>query len=150
MLEDKLEQDIKTALLAGDAQRVSVLRGLKSTLLNEKVAKGKRDSGLTDEEVLPIFSKEAKKRQESADLYKQGGDETRQQAELSEKKIIEEYLPEQLSEDEIAKLVEEAIQQTGASQQKDMGKVIGAVRAKAGAQADGALIARLAKEKLGV
>ncbi len=150
MLETKIEQDLKTALLAGDAQRVSVLRGLKSTLLNEKVATGKRDSGLTDEEVLPILSKEAKKRQESADLYRQGGDETRQQAELSEKKIIEEYLPEQLSEEEIAKLVDEAIQQTGASQQKDMGKVIGAVRAKAGAQADGALIARLAKEKLGI
>jgi uncharacterized protein YqeY len=150
MLEEKIEQDIKAALLAGDARRVSVLRGLKSTLLNEKVATGKRDTGLTDEEVLPILSKEAKKRQESADLYKQGGDETRQQAELSEKRIIEEYLPEQLSEGEIVKLVEEAIEQTGASEQKDMGKVIGAVRATAGAQADGALIARLAKEKLGV
>jgi uncharacterized protein YqeY len=150
MLETKIEQDIKTALLAGDAQRVSVLRGLKTTLLNEKIAKGKRDSGLTDEEVLPILSKEAKKRQESADLYKQGGDEARGAAELAEKKIIEEYLPAQLSEDEIAKLVEEAIQQTGAKEQKDMGRVIGAVRAKAGATADGALIARLAKEKLGV
>lgn len=150
MLEAKIEQDLKTALLAGDAQRVSVLRGLKSVLLNEKVAKGKRDSGLTDDEVLPILSKEAKKRQESADLYKQGDDEARQQAELSEKKIIEEYLPEQLSEDEVAQLVDEAIQQTGASEQKDMGKVIGAVRAKAGAQADGAVIARLAKEKLGL
>lgn len=150
MLEAKIEQDLKAALLAGDAQRVSVLRGLKSVLLNEKVAKGKRDSGLTDDEVLPILSKEAKKRQESADLYKQGDDEARQQAELSEKKIIEEYLPEQLSEDEVAQLVDEAIQQTGASEQKDMGKVIGAVRAKAGAQADGAVIARLAKEKLGL
>lgn len=150
MLETKIEQDLKTALLAGDAQRASVLRGLKSTLLNEKIAKGKRDTGLTDDEVLPILSKEAKKRQESADLYKQGNDETRAAAELSEKKIIEEYLPEQLSEDEVAKLVDEAIQQTGATEQKDMGKVIGAVRAKAGAQADGALIARLAKEKLGL
>jgi uncharacterized protein len=150
MLEERLEQDLKTALLAGDAQRVSVLRGLKSVLLNEKVATGKRETGLTDEEVLPIFSKEAKKRQESADLYKQGDDEARQQAELSEKKIIEEYLPAQLSEDEVAKLVDDAIQQTGASEQKDMGKVIGAVRAKAGAQADGGVIARLAKEKLGL
>jgi len=150
MLEQRLEQDLKAALLAGDAQRVSVLRGLKSVLLNEKVAKGKRESGLTDDEVLPILSKEAKKRQESADLYKQGGDETRTVAELSEKKIIEEYLPEQLSEDEVAKLVDEAIRETGASGQADMGKVIGAVRAKAGAQADGALIARLTKEKLGL
>lgn len=150
MLEDKLEQDIKSALLAGDAQRVSVLRGLKSVLLNEKVATGKRDSGLTDEEVLPIFAKEAKKRQESADLYKQGGDERRTEAELAEKAIIEEYLPAQLAEADIAKLVDEAIEQTGAAGPRDMGKVIGAVRAKTAGSADGAVIARLAKEKLGL
>lgn len=148
MLEDKLEQDIKAALLDGDAQRVSVLRGLKSVLLNEKVAKGKRETGLTDAEVLPIFAKEAKKRQESADLYKQGGDEERAGKELAEKAIIEEYLPEQMSEAEVAKLVDEAIQQTGAASPQDMGKVIGAVRSKTAGSADGSLIAKLAKEKL--
>jgi len=150
MLEDKLEQDLKTALLAKDAERVSVLRGLKSVLLNVKVAEGKRDSGLKDDEVLKIFAKEAKKRQESADLYKQGGDEDRTGAELSEKAIIEEYLPEQMSEEELGKLVDEAIAATGAKEQKDMGKVIGMVRGKAGSAADGAMIARLAKERLGV
>lgn len=150
MLEQKIEQDLKTALLAGDAQRVSVLRGLKSVLLNVKVATGKRDSGLSDEEVLPILGKEAKKRQESVDMYKQGGDQARADAEQAEKAIIEEYLPEQLSEAGIAKLVDEAIQQTGAKGQQGMGKVIGAVRAKAAGQADGAVIARLTKEKLGL
>ncbi len=150
MLEQKIEQDLKTALLAGDAQRVSVLRGLKSVLLNVKVATGKRDSGLSDEEVLPILGKEAKKRQESVDMYKQGGDQARADAEQAEKAIIEEYLPEQLSEADIAKLVDEAIQQTGAKGQQGMGKVIGAVRAKAAGQADGAVIARLTKEKLGL
>ena len=149
MLEQKIEQDIKTALLAGDAQRVSVLRGLKSTLLNLKVATGKRDSGLSDDEVLAVLGKEAKKRQESADLYKQGGDETRQQAELAEKAIIEEYLPEQLSEEELAAMVDEVIKTTGAGGSKAMGQVIGQVKQKAGASADGAVIARLAKEKLG-
>jgi uncharacterized protein YqeY len=149
MLEQRIEQDLKQALLAGDAQRVAVLRGLKSVLLNEKVAKGKRETGLEDDAVLPILAKEAKKRQESADLYVQGGSQDRADAELAEKKIIEEYLPEQLGEDEIAKLVDEAIQQTGATEQKDMGKVIGMVRSKAGASADGSLIAKLAKEKLG-
>lgn len=150
MLEDRLEQDIKTALLAGDADRVSVLRGLKSVLLNEKVARGKRDSGLTDDEVLPILSKEAKKRQESADLYKQGGDQVRSDKELAEKAIIEEYLPAQLSEDEIAKVVDEVISDTGAEGQQAMGQVISAVRAKTAGQADGAVIARLVKEKLGL
>jgi len=150
MLEQRIEQDLKTALLAGDAQRVTVLRGLKSVLLNEKVATGKRESGLKDDEVLPILVKEAKKRQESADLYVQGGSKDRADAELAEKKIIEAYLPEKLGEEEIAQLIDEAIKQTGATEQKDMGKVIGAVRAKAGASADGALIAKLAKEKLGI
>lgn len=148
MLEQKIEQDLKTALLAHDAQRVSVLRGLKSVLLNVKVATGKRDSGLSDEEVLPIFSKEAKKRQESADLYKQGGSQEKADAELAEKAIIEEYLPEQLGETEISAMVDEAIKATGAEGPKDMGKVIGQVKQTAGASADGGLIAKITKEKL--
>jgi uncharacterized protein YqeY len=150
MLEQRIEQDIKTALLGGDSQRVTTLRGLKSVLLNEKVAKGKRESGLSDEEVLPILAKESKKRQESADLYKQGGSQDRADAELQEKAIIDAYLPAQLSEEEVAQLVREAIADTGATGQADMGKVIGAVRAKSGAQADGAVIARLVKEQLGL
>ena len=149
MLEDRLEQDIKTALLTRDARRVSVLRGLKSVLLNVKVAEGKRESGLTDDEVVAVFAKEAKKRQESADLYEQGERAELAEAELAEKAIIEEYLPEQLNEEKLADLIDEAITATGAKEQKDMGKVIGMVRSKAGAGADGALIARLTKEKLG-
>ena len=150
MLEQTLEQDIKTALLAGDKQRATVLRGLKSVLLNAKVATGKRDSGLTDEEVLPILAKQSKQRQESADLYVQGGDQARADAELAEKAIIDAYLSAQLGEAELTTLVEDVIKQTGAAGQQDMGKVIGAVRGKAGATADGAAIARIVKEKFGL
>lgn len=148
MLEQQLEQDIKTALLAGDSQKATVLRGLKATLLNIKVATGKRDSGLEDAEVLAAFAKESKKRQESADLYKQGGDQGRADAELAEKALIDAYLPAQLSEAELVKMIDEAIGQTGASGPQAMGQVIGQVKAKAGAAADGSLIARLVKEKL--
>jgi uncharacterized protein len=147
-LEQRLEQDIKSALLSGDKTRATTLRGLKAVLLNVKVATGKRDSGLTDAEVLPVFGKESKKRQESADLYKQGGDQGRADAELTEKAIIDAYLPAQLSEDEIVELVDEAITRTGASGPAGMGQVIGQVKAKTGATADGAVIARLAKERL--
>lgn len=150
MLEERLEQDIKAAMLAGEGQRVTTLRGLKSALLNAKIAGGTRDSGLRDDQVLVILGKEAKKRQESADLYAQGGDQARADAELAEKAIIEAYLPAQLSEAEVTQLVEEAITSTGAEGQAGMGKVIGAVRAKAGASADGAMIARITKEKLGI
>lgn len=148
MLEDRLEQDIKTALLGGDATKATTLRTLKSALLNVKVAEGTRDQKMSDDQFIQIFTKEAKKRQESADLYKQGGNQEKAEAELAEKALIETYLPAQLSEDEIAKLVDEAIAATGASGQSDMGKVIGFVRGKAGASADGSVIARLAKERL--
>jgi len=148
MLEQKIEQDIKAALLGGDARRVSTLRGLKAVLLNVKVATGKRDSGLTDDEVLVQLGKQAKQRQESADMYVQGGDHGRADAELAEKAIIEAYLPAQLSEAEIAKLVDDAIAETGAAGPQAMGQVIGQVKQQAGAAADGAVIARLAKEKL--
>lgn len=147
-LEQKLEQDIKESLLSGDKARATTLRTLKAVLLNVKVAEGKRDSGLGDEQVLQVLGKESKKRQESADLYEQGGDQARAQAELAEKAVIDSYLPEQLGEDAIAAMVDEAIERTGATGPQDMGKVIGQVRAKAGAAADGAVIARLAKEKL--
>lgn len=148
MLEQQIEQDIKTALLARDSQRVSTLRGLKAVLLNVKVATGKRESGLADEEVLAQLAKQAKQRQESADMYVQGGDQARADAELAEKAIIEAYLPAQLSEAEISKLIDEVINQTGASGQAAMGQVIGQVKQKAGAAADGAVVARLAKERL--
>ena len=148
LLEQKLEQDLKTAMLAGDAERVMTLRNLKSALLNLKVASGKRESGLTDEEVLPILSKEAKKRQESADFYVQGGSQDRADKELSEKAIIEEYLPKQLSLEEITAIVEEVISTLGVSGPSAMGQVMGQVKAKTGASADGSLIAKIVKEKL--
>lgn len=148
MLEQRIEQDLKAALLAGDKQQVTTLRGIKSVLLYAKVATGKRDSGLSDEEVQVLLSKEAKKRQESADLYKQGGSPERAEAELSEKAIIERYLPAQLSDDELTKIIEEVIKSTGAAGLPDMGKVIGTVRGKVGAAADGAQIARLVKERM--
>jgi len=148
MLEDTIEQDIKAALLAGDKQKATTLRGLKAALLNVKVATGKRDSGLSDQEVQAQLAKQAKQRQESADLYKQAGDQARADAELAEKALIEAYLPAQLSEADIIKLIDEAIAAAGASGPQAMGQVIGQVKAKAGAGADGAVIARLVKEKL--
>lgn len=148
MLEQKLEQDLKTAMLAGDSERVMTLRNLKSALLNVKVASGKRESGLSDEEVLPVLSKEAKKRQESADFYVQGGSQDRADKELSEKAIIEEYLPKQLSVEEITVIVEEVIATLGVSGPTAMGQVMGQVKAKTGATADGSLVAKIVREKL--
>ena len=148
MLEQTLEQDIKAAMLAGDASKVTILRGLKSAVLNVKVAQGKRDSGLTDEEVLPILAKEAKKRQESADIYAEAGDQARADQELAEKAIIETYLPAQLSESDIAAIVDTVIGELSVNGPVQMGQAIGAVKARTQGSADGALIAQLVKQKL--
>ena len=148
MLEERIDQDIKAALLSGDKTTATTLRGVKAVLLNLKVATGKRESGLSDDEVLPVLAKEVKKRQESADLYVQGGNQAKADAELVEKKLIEGYLPAQMSEAEINSVIDEVIAQSGASGVSAMGQVIGQVKAKVGASADGSLIARLAKEKL--
>jgi uncharacterized protein YqeY len=147
-MQEQIEKDLKQAMLAGDKAKAETLRGIKSALLNESISLGARDSGLTDDQVQKILAKESKKRQEAADLYKQGGSEERASAELAEKAIIDGYLPEQLGEDEISKLADEAIAATGAAGLPDMGKVIGAVKAQAGGSADGAVIARIVKEKL--
>ncbi len=87
-LKQRLNDEVKAAMLAKDSARLECLRGLKSVILYAEVASGKRDEGLDDEEIITLFAKEAKKRQESADLYRQGGSAEREAKELAEKLII--------------------------------------------------------------
>ena len=148
MIKERLEQDLKQALLAGDKFKATVIRGLKSVILYAEVEKGVRDTGLEEEAVVTVFSKEAKKRQESADLYIKGGDQERADKELAEKKIIEEYLPQQLSDEELAAVVQDVVTSLGASGPQAMGQVIGAVKQKTAGQADGGRIATMVKAKL--
>lgn len=148
MLEQRLEQDIKAALLAGDSIKATTLRGLKAVLLNVKVAEGSRDQTMPDDQVIAIFSKEAKKRQESAELYKQGGNQPMAEAELTEKALIETYLPAQMDEGALIAVVDATITELGATDMKNMGQVIASVKAKTAGTADGGVIARLVKERL--
>jgi len=148
MIKQQIDADIKTAMLAGEKQLVQTLRGLKSAILNAEVAKGSRETGLSDEEVTEVLTKEAKKRAESAEMYKQGGDEARHQAEMVEKAIIEKYLPAQLTDEELQAVVEAEVAKLDAPTPQHMGQIIGAVKAKTAGQADGARIAQLVKEKL--
>jgi uncharacterized protein YqeY len=148
-IRQQLDDDVKAALLAGESLRVDTLRGLKSVILYADVAAKKRDSGgIPDDEILSLFAKEAKKRQESADLYVQGGSQERADKELTEKAMIEGYLPEQLSEQELVKIIEEVIAEQGAEGMQSMGKVIGAVKSKVGNTADSTKVAQLVKERL--
>ena len=148
MVKQQLEQDLKTALLAGDKDRVTTLRGLKSVILYAEVAKGVRDTGLSDEEVLALFAKEVKKRQESADLYVKGGNQQNADHELAEKKIIEGYLPKQMTDDELHQVVEGVVATLDEISPQSMGKAIGLVKQKTEGRADGARIAQFVKERL--
>ncbi|HEX5448091.1 MAG TPA: GatB/YqeY domain-containing protein [Candidatus Saccharimonadales bacterium] len=147
-MQDQIDKDLKTALLGGDKAKVETLRTVKSALLNEAIAVGARDSGLSDEQIQKVLARESKKRQEAAELYQQGGAPDRAQKELAEKVVIDSYLPEPMSEDEVAKIVDEEIAGAGQPTSADMGRIIGAVRGRAQGRADGALIAKLVKEKL--
>jgi uncharacterized protein YqeY len=148
MLKQRIEQDLKNAMLGGDKLRVSTLRIIKSTILYAEVAKGSRDVGLGDDEIVDLLFKEAKKRQEAAELYRKVGEDDRADAESAEKAIIEAYLPHQLSDDDLKQMVSKAIVGSGASSLKDMGRVIGEVKKQAGATAEGARIAHFVKEGL--
>ena len=147
-MQEQIEKDLKQALLGGDKTKAETLRNLKSAILNETISQNARDSGLSDEQIQKVLARESKKRQEAADLYKQGGSEERAAAELAEKAVIDAYLPEQMSEADVAKVVDEEIAKAGSVSMQDMGKIIGAVRAKTGGSADGGLIAKLVKEKI--
>ncbi len=146
-LEEQIQNDIKAALLGGNRFAAEVLRGLKAAILNEKVALGKRDAGLSEDEVEKIIAREVKKRNESIRLYESNSRPELAETEKQEIAVIEGYLPAQMSEDELSAIIETVVSEMNAGPQQ-MGQVIGAVKAKAGNTADGAKIAELVKRKL--
>lgn len=147
-LKAQLDNDIKAALLGGDRFRGDVLRGLKAAVLNEEVAKGIRDSGLDDASFEQLVAREVKKRLDSVQQYTAAARPELAETEQAEARILEVYLPEQLSETDIKKVVDETISTLGVSGPQAMGQVIGAVKGKLGNAADGATVARLVKEAL--
>lgn len=147
-LKAQLDADLKNALLSGERFEANTLRGLKAAVLNEEVAQGKRDEGLADSEIEKIIAKEVKKRNESIKIYTEAGRQELVDEETKEAEILSRYLPTQLSEEEIKKVIDEVIAELGASGPQAMGQVIGAVKAKLGNAADGSLIARIVKENL--
>jgi uncharacterized protein YqeY len=149
MIKQDIEQDLKSAMLAGDKPLASALRNLKSAILNAEIASGKREEGLPENEVVSLLQKEMKKRGEAAELYDKGGNAESAADERFEETVIQKYLPAKLSEDEIKALIEEAVQEIeGEPDMKSMGKVIGYVKSKSGGAADGALVAQLVKARL--
>lgn len=147
-LTDRINADLKTAMLARDEFTTTTLRGLKAAILNEEVAKGARDTGLDEASIEQLIAREAKKRDEAAKLFEQGGNQESADKERAEKELLGAYLPQQLSADELEPIVLEVIAEQKPEGMKDMGRVIGAVKARVGNTADGALIAAMVKARL--
>ncbi len=146
-MQQIIEKDIKVALLAGDRLKVEVLKGLKSSIQNQRIASGK---DLDDDEIIKLVKKETKKRHEAASLYEQAGAGERKEKELKEADILAKYLPEQLTEQELSKVVDNVIEDNKIDSPQKLGMLIGLVNKQVGAGADGARIAKIAKEKLGI
>lgn len=135
-------------MLGGDKKKAETLRNLKSALLNEAIAQNARNSGLSDDQMQKVLARESKKRLEAAELYKNANELPRAEVELEENAIIQAYLPKPASEAEIARVIKEEISKMESPSPADIGKLIGATRARVGAGADGAVIARLVKSEL--
>lgn len=148
MLKDKLTEDMKTAMIAHEEQRLSVIRMLKSSIQYFEIQKGGAGYEATDEEIQDVISKEVKKRREAIDLYEKGGRSELAEKEKQEMTILQTYLPEQMSEEEVKKLVDEAVEQTGASSMQDMGKVMGILMPKVKGRADSGMVSNLVRKKL--
>ena len=144
-LTEQLQADMKTAMRDGDAHRRDTLRMVIAAVQN--AAKEKREP-LSDEETLAVITKQVKTRRESIKAFQDAGRDDLADKEQSEIDVLQPYLPEQMSEDEVRALVIEAVAATGATSPRDMGKVMGALMPKVKGRADGKLVSSLVNEEL--
>ncbi len=141
----KFQEDLKQAQLAKDETKVSTLRLLLSEIKNAEIAKS---TPLQDQDIISIIQKEVKKRKEAAEGFRKGGREESALKEEAELKVLEGYLPAQLSNEELTNIVESSINEVGAKSISDMGRVIGLVMSKVAGKADGGTVSALVKERL--
>lgn len=146
-LFDKVSGDIKTAMLARDKVRLEALRGIKKEFLEAKTAKG-GDGELSDDAALKILAKMVKQRKDSASIYTEQNREDLAGEELAQAAIIEEYLPKQLSEEELTAALKEIIARVGATSAKEMGKVMGTATKELAGKAEGKAISAKVRELL--
>jgi uncharacterized protein YqeY len=146
MLRDSIANDMREAMKAREPVRVGALRMLMAAVKNTEVEKLHE---LSDDEVLEVIAREAKRRRESIEAFEKGGRTDLVEKESGELAVLEAYLPEKLSDDELATLVDQAIAETGASTPKQMGEVMKALMPKLRGRADGAQVSALVKARLG-
>lgn len=145
-LKERINADVKTAMLSGDRETADVLRGLKGAILNEEIATKQRENGLGDEAIEKVIVRECKKRDEAAGLYEKGGNNLAAGKERAEKELLSGYLPKQLTDEELDTIAQAAASEAGEG--AHMGKIIGAVKQSVGSQADGARVAAAVQKAL--
>ncbi len=148
MLKDKLREELKQSMLAKNAEKTSVLRLLLSAINYYETSKGGAGYVATDEDVLSVIGSQVKQRKDSIEQYTNAGRNNLADKEKAELEILSAYMPEQMGEEEVSKLVDEAISQTGATSMADIGKVMGALMPKVKGKADGTMVSNLVKSKL--
>ncbi|MEB3339548.1 GatB/YqeY domain-containing protein [Okeania sp.] len=148
-LKDKITEDIKAAMKAKDKVRLETVRSIKKVILEEESnARAAGKDSLTETQEMDILARLAKQRRDSIEQYSQVGRQELADQEAAELAILEEYLPKQLSDDEVAQIIDEIIVQVGASSAKDMGKVMGPAMQKLKGKADGKKVQEMVKSKL--
>ena len=145
-LVEQIDNDLKSAMKAGEAEKLSVLRMAKAALKNKQI---ELSHELSDEEALAVLGKELKQRRDAEAEFRNGNRPEMADKEASEAVILTTYLPEQMSEAQVTELVDAAIVETAAVTAADLGKVMGALMPKTRGKADGAMVSRIVKERLG-
>lgn len=149
MLRERFTADMKEAMKAGEKGKLGAIRLIQAALKDKDIeARGTGKEPLSDEEILTLLQKMVKQRQESITMYEQGGRTELAQQEKDEVAVITSYLPQQMDETETKAAIEAAIAETGAASMKDMGKVVGALRAKYAGRMDFAKASGLVKDLL--
>ncbi|HWH33149.1 MAG TPA: GatB/YqeY domain-containing protein [Egibacteraceae bacterium] len=146
-LVEQIQSDLTAAMKARDTETTATLRMVMAAVKNARVAPGQQGE-ISDAQALDILAKEAKKRAEAIEAYTQAGRQELADKEQAELAVIQRYLPQPLTEDEVRAIVEEAIAATGASGPGDMGKVMGAVTPQTKGRADGRLVSTMVKDRL--
>ncbi len=148
-VKDQIFSDLKDAMKAKDADKLRVLRSIKAKMMEAEIAERKGgDASLSDEKAIQVLTKAAKQRKESIEQFENGGREDLAANEKVELEIIEAYLPEMMSEDEVRDIVKQRIAAVGATGPQDMGKVMGPLMGQLRGKADGSLVSQLVKEEL--
>ncbi len=142
---ERIDSDLKVAMKSSEKIRVSTLRMVKASLKNLEIEKGE----LSDDDVIGVLSTQAKQRRESISEFEKGGRQDLADMERAELAVILGYLPEQLSEEELAGIIQETIRETGASSLKDMGLLMKSLMPRIKGRADGKLVSQKVKELLG-